>query len=171
MGRGLGVLALLLVLVAAGAFVVSSLSQWGQEAPPVPEPISPPLLQGRVRVEVFNGGGKEGVAREATGTLREMGFDVVYYGNAETFTQDSSVVLDRVGQLEAARWAADALGIREVRSAPDSSRFVEMTVRLGPDWVSPAAEVEDTDAPPPWWDLRRFFSPEDSTESGDPSGL
>ena len=45
--------------------MVSSLSQWGHEAPAVPERPSIPVLQGRVIVEVLNGGGREGVAREA----------------------------------------------------------------------------------------------------------
>jgi len=110
-----------------------------------------------VRVEVLNGGGLPGVAREATAALRDRGFDVVYFGNAGTFTQDSSVVMDRVGRLDAARTAADALGIREVRSLPDSNLYVDVTVRLGPEWTLPRPAGVVGELEGPWWDVRRLF--------------
>ena len=122
-----------------------------------------------MRVEVLNGGGLSGVARDATEALRDGGFDVVYYGNAETFTQEPSVVTDRVGRLDAARAVADVLGIREVRTEPDSNLFVDVTVRLGPEWT--VAEVVEEEQPQrPWWDLRRFIPGKDGGEpqnSGD----
>lgn len=88
----------------------------------------------RVRVEVLNAAGRAGLAREATRRLRARGFDVVYFGNAEEFGRDSSVVLDRVGDLRTARSVAGALGIRSVASEPDSSRLLDVTVILGLDW-------------------------------------
>jgi hypothetical protein len=121
-----------------------------------------------VRVEVLNGGGRSGVAREATSALRDLGFDVVYYGNAETFSQEPSVVLDRVDHLEAARWAADALGIRYVRSEPDSNRYVDVTVRLGPEWSPPETAAEGEEPPAPWWDLRRYFRGKDPDQNANP---
>jgi hypothetical protein len=39
--------------------------------------------------------------------------------------------VDRPGQ---AREVARALGVGNVRSAPDSTRFVDVTVMLGPEW-------------------------------------
>ncbi len=89
---------------------------------------------GRVRVEVLNAAGRAGLAREATRRLRARGFDVVYFGNAAEFGRDSSVVLDRVGDLRTARSVAGALGIRNVASEPDSSRLLEVSVVLGTDW-------------------------------------
>ena len=169
MGKRVGALALLVTLLAAGALLGSSLSQWWveTEAPP-PPPVSTPQIQGRVKVEVLNRGGRSGVAREATGALRDLGFDVVYYGNAGTFTEDSSVVLDRVGRLEAARWAADALGVLHVRSEPDSSRYVDITVVLGPEWTLRSEGIEgETEPAAPWWDLRRYFRRDDSMEVED----
>jgi hypothetical protein len=88
----------------------------------------------RVRIEVLNGAGQAGLAREATDRLRERGFDVVYFGNAREFGQDSSIVLDRVGREEAAQVVANALGITTVRSDPDSTLLLEVTVILGKDW-------------------------------------
>ena len=169
MGKRFGALALFVTLLAAGALLCSSLSQWRIEAETPPPPAPRPTIQGRVKVEVLNRGGRSGVAREATGTLRDLGFDVVYYGNAGTFTEDSSVVLDRVGRLEAARWAAEALGVSEVRSEPDSTRYVDVTVLLGPEWALPVADEPGQNEPStPWWDLRRFFQRPDSTTSEDP---
>jgi hypothetical protein len=88
----------------------------------------------RIRIEVLNGAGQAGLAREATAQLRERGFDVVYFGNAREFGQDSSLVLDRVGSEEAARTVASALGITNIRSVPDSTLLLEVTVILGKDW-------------------------------------
>ncbi len=88
----------------------------------------------RVRVEVLNGAGRGGLARDATHRLREAGFDVVFFGNADRFDHARSVVLDRVGRPEEARAAAAALGIDSVTTAVDSSLMLEATVILGEDW-------------------------------------
>lgn len=170
MGQRLRALILLVVLVGAGVLLGSSISQWWQPPAPGVAPALLPIFQGRIRVEVLNGGGLSGVARDATAALRDLGLDVVYYGNAETFSQDPSVVMDRVGRLEDARKVADALGIREVRSEPDSNLFVDLTVRLGPEW-SRLQETGDLEAgTPPWWDIRRFFSRDDTTAATAPGG-
>lgn len=86
------------------------------------------------RVEVLNGAGIEGLARSATRTLREQGFDVVYFGNAPSFDRTTSLVLDRGGPTAEGRIVAEALGIREMRSEPDSTLLLEATVLLGADW-------------------------------------
>ncbi len=157
MGKRLRGLVLLMVLVGGGVLVGSSMSQWwGPVVPTLPLPPLP-RVEGRVRVEVLNAGGLSGVAREATGALRDRGFDVVYFGNAGTFSEDSSVVLDRAGPLDAARIVADVLGIRDVRTQPDSNLYVDVTVRLGPEWALPAPALPKEEPGRPWWDLRRFF--------------
>lgn len=88
----------------------------------------------RIRVEVLNGAGRPGLARRAMERLRARGFDVVYFGNAPAFGRDSSVVLARTGRLGDASEVADALGIPSVKSAPDSTLLLEVTVVLGADW-------------------------------------
>lgn len=156
MVQRLRVLVLLSVLAGVGILVASALGQWWGWSPEPAPPSALPGGQGRVRVEVLNGSGLPGVARGATRALRDQGFDVVFCGNAETFSQDSSVVMDRVGGPEAARAVAEALGIRNVRSEPDSSLLVDVTVRLGPDWGVGEEPGEDGESPA-WWDLRRLF--------------
>ncbi len=157
MGKRIRGLVLLLVLLGGGILLGSALTQWRDPVGPgIPLPPLP-LLEGRVRVEVLNAGGLAGVARDATEALRDRGFDVVYYGNAGTFTQDSSVVMDRVGRLEAARVAADLLGIRAVVVQPDPNLYVDLTVRLGPEWSLPRPAPRRAQDARPWWDPRRYF--------------
>jgi hypothetical protein len=134
-GVWLGVVGVVLL-----AFVVSFVFGLFSPAPPVVD--SPavtaadrPAEGERVRVEVLNASGRAGLARSVTAVLREAGFDVVFYGNAPaSFSRDSSVVLDRVGRLDSARAVGRRLGIREVRSEVDGSRFVDVTVVVGGDW-------------------------------------
>ena len=142
----------LFVTLLAVAALVGSLA-WGvwehfrapeSAAPPAapadgarPVPAAAPA--GRVRVEVLNATGTPGLARTGMRVLRDRGFDVVYFGNAPSGTPPQSVVIDRVGNLEQARQAADALGIARVESRRDPSLILEVTVVLGDDWRAPAS--------------------------------
>ena len=109
---------------------------------------------GRVRVEVLNAGGEDGMARLATEHLRDHGFDVVFFGNAEAFGQDSTVVLDRSGRIEAALAVGGALGSTSVESRPDANLYLDVTVLLGRDWVPGTPPEEAIADCVPWWDLR-----------------
>ncbi len=87
-----------------------------------------------IRVEVLNGAGVPGLAREVTDFLRGAGFDVVFYGNAGSLARDSTTVLDRAGNPEAAARVAAALGIDRFEGAVDTSLYLEATVVLAADW-------------------------------------
>lgn len=153
--------AVLLVVLGAGVFIGSAVSQWR----PLPEAERTDLIgrnpvlrpEGRVRVEVLNAGGNANMARRATDLLRDAGFDVVYFGNAEAFGADSTLVVDRVGDLDAARAVADALGTRHVRAEPDSNLYLDVTVLLGKEWSPRRGAASSTERDDPWWDVRRFF--------------
>lgn len=115
--------------------------------------------EARVRVEVLNGGGRAGAARAATTFLRDAGYDVVYFGNAASFDNDSTRVIDRVDRPGVASAVARSLGIDNVLSEPDPNLFVDVSVVLGADW-----EVEElVSATPPvtrgrrWWDPRAWI--------------
>lgn len=170
MGQRLRALVLLAVLLGAGILLGSSLAQWWQVGSPPPEAVGASRIRGRIRIEVLNTGGTSGVAREATTLLRDLGLDVVYYGNAENFSEEPSVVLDRVGRLDAARTVADALGIREVLSEPDSNLFVDVTVRLGPEWSGVPDPLQDDSGRRHWWDLRRLIPSRRTTGNPDSTG-
>jgi hypothetical protein len=148
-----------IVVLVVGAFAGSALAQWWASPAGVDLPVrasSQTEPMERIRVEVLNGGGRSGMARAATGQLRDDGFDVVYFGNAEG--RDSSAVLSRTEDLETARLVADALGIRTVLAEPDSNLYLDVTVVLGEEWEPrPDLEAETNVEATPWWDLRRFL--------------
>ena len=91
----------------------------------------------RIRVEVLNASETRGLARRATMHLRDRQFDVVYFGTSRP-VRDSTVVQDRSGHPEWAKLVSDALGGVPIESAPDTSRYLDVTVLLGPDWSPPA---------------------------------
>lgn len=162
MGQRLRALTISVVLVGVGVLLGSSLVQWWPLVPVKVEEPSQLEVTGRVRVEVLNAGGTDGVARDATAALRDMGLDVVYWGNAENFSEGPSVVLDRMGRSEAARAVAGVLGISNIVVAPDSNLFVDVTVRLGSDWSPASEEAGEVDQGEVWWDPRRFFHQADT---------
>lgn len=162
-------LAVFVVVLAVGALLGSAISQRWQPPDATAGGVLPVRQnQGRVRVEVLNGGGRAGMARAATDRLRDGGFDVVFYGNEGAFDRDSSVVLDRVGRPDMARAVADQLGIPRVLSQPDSNLYLDATVLLGEDWVeAPAASAEtESRSALPWWNPRRWIGEAGRVPSG-----
>ncbi len=152
MGRFLR--AAILGLVALGVILLlgSSVLQWIPEATAPEGPVFSPAqrAQGvRITVDVRNAGGIDGMARAATDYLRGAGFDVVGLGNAGTFDEETSVVIDRVGNREAAARVAEVLGIDSVASDPDPNLFVDVTVRLGAAWTIPKEPEPVTVMPEP----------------------
>jgi hypothetical protein len=89
----------------------------------------------RVVVEVLNGTDKSGLARVGARVLRKGGFDVVFLATAPA--ADSTRVLVRRGELEAGRKVRKALGTGTVKMVRDSTRHVDVTVILGPDFRGP----------------------------------
>lgn len=116
---------------------------------------SPPAE--RVRVEVLNAGGVSGQARAATQRLRDIGFDVVSFGNAGTFDRESTSVVDRVGRPELARAVAEVLGVSDIVSDPDPNLFVDVTVLLGRDWNEGGGMDDDAAPEREPWDPRGWM--------------
>lgn len=127
------------VFTLVGAFLASLV--FGLKPEWVAAPPGGESSRARTRVEVLNGGGVDRLARRVTDSLRVIGFDVVYYGNANTFDRQVSVVLDRAGSPERALAVAQALGIPNVRSEPEPSLYLDVTVLLGRDWASAAGPM------------------------------
>jgi hypothetical protein len=154
--------ALFLTLGLVSAFLVSAIAGagggWRAEAPAALAEGDARTLPAAhlVRIEVLNGAGVPGLARDATDRLRGVGFDVVFFGNAGRFDHSRSVVLDRTGDLARARAVATALGIDSVATAVDSLLYVDATVVLGSDW--PPAPPDSASA---LQRLRRFVTPPD----------
>ena len=96
-----------------------------------------------VRVEVLNGCGKAGLAKEVTDFLRIKGFDVVNMGNAENFEFPETIVVDRVGEMSYAWKVARAVGVDNVIQQKDEDLFLEVTLILGKDCaeLAPLREI------------------------------
>ncbi|MEC9015491.1 MAG: LytR C-terminal domain-containing protein [Gemmatimonadota bacterium] len=147
-----------LLLVGVSLFIaliaVMVLVGLPEESAPLAEAtaVNQPVVDGRVTVEVLNAGGVSGVARAATATLRSAGFDVVSFGNASSFDQVESVVVDRIGDPNRALSVASVLGIRNVRSEPDSNLYLDISVLLGSQWVLPKDSTQAEETGTVWWD-------------------
>ncbi|MBW3551894.1 MAG: LytR C-terminal domain-containing protein [Gemmatimonadetes bacterium] len=129
-------MALFLTLGLVAAFAVSLFARLagGDGAEPVTPSARAIGDPAEIRVEVLNGAGTSGLARDATHRLRGLGFDVVYFGNATNFDRGRSVVLDRTGSPERAWAVATSLEIDSVATVPDSTLLLDVTVVLGEDW-------------------------------------
>jgi len=152
-GAAVGLLGVV-ALAGAAAYAGSRIEANGVTQVRNPSPPSE-----RVRVEVLNAGGVSGQARAATVRLRDLGFDVVAFGNASTFNRDSSTVVDRVGRPDLARAVAEILGIQQVVGEADPNLFVDVTVLLGKDWLGDqqAADPEGVVPEREPWDPRGWI--------------
>lgn len=91
----------------------------------------------RIRVEVLNATRVHGLARRATEYLRDRGFDVVASGTAHD-QRDSTLILDHTIHPVWSGRVARAFNGARVQLAPDTSRYVDITVLVGATWRPPA---------------------------------
>ena len=144
-GRSSGCLETAAIVVFAlvlGAFAASTWMRHiggrdtGRSAPaaePADSASRPSLERARIRVQVRNGSGIPGAAAQVTEYLRDAGFDVVDFGNAEEFDEPRTLVIDRVGARDRALEVAAALRGVPVRSEVDTSLYLDVTVLVGRD--------------------------------------
>jgi len=131
------------VLLLVGALLGSVMLEWGDRrggasglAEPTPLTRTPQGDTERVRVslEVLNAAGDRGAAERVSERLRDMGFDVKTYGNARSFDQTRTELLDRSGRPGATQAIADSLGGVPVRLEPAPELYLDATLMLGADW-------------------------------------
>jgi hypothetical protein len=91
-----------------------------------------------IQLDVLNGCGAKGVGARFTGYLRQSGFDVVEMKNYKTSNIARTLVIDRVGDLAAARRVAASLGVSEhnVIQQLNPDYFVDVSVVIGEDYQS-----------------------------------
>ncbi|MDE3258270.1 MAG: LytR C-terminal domain-containing protein [Gemmatimonadota bacterium] len=89
-----------------------------------------------IRIEVLNGCGVAGVAERVGRYLREAGFDVMTWKNADSFNYPETIVIDRAGKLENARTVAGAMGLRThiQQIVHDPYRIEQVAVIIGRDY-------------------------------------
>jgi hypothetical protein len=89
-----------------------------------------------LQCDVLNGCGAKGVSARVTSFLRGHGFDVVEMKNYKTFGVPHTIVVDRVGNLSAARRIAGALGVpaSNIVQQLNPDYFVDVSVIIGADY-------------------------------------
>ncbi len=130
---------LITVGLILAVFLVSFLSRVVSPKPEVERVYNPHgLLGDLIQVDVRNGVGKSGLAGEMTKFLRDTGFDVIEHGDHNSFDVDSTVVLDRIGNLDAAYQVALALGIpsEKVKTEIRTELYLDVSVIIGSDYQS-----------------------------------
>ena len=87
-------------------------------------------------VEVLDGAGSMRAAQQLTNIIRARGYDVVEMKKNNGEEEDRTLILDRSGNLEAARKLAAALGVPQdkVFQKIDRSLYLDITVVLGKDY-------------------------------------
>ncbi len=90
-----------------------------------------------IQVEVFNGCGQEGVAKQFRDHFVALGFDVVGVDNYTRMDVAETMIVDRAGNLEAARQVALALGVPESRIVQEirPDYFLDVMVVIGLDYA------------------------------------
>lgn len=148
-------LLVILVLMGTGALIASFWLEWRQprlgvaDGPAADASIASAAdsrtgLEDRLRIEVLNGSGDRGAAERMAQRLRGLGFDVVYWGNADSFEHGVTHVINRSGYPGVAGEIADALGTDSVATEIDAELHLDATVILGKDWqaLAPRRPVE-----------------------------
>ncbi len=89
-----------------------------------------------LQMDVLNGCGVKGIGSKFTDYLRARGFDVVESKNYKTFHVANTLVIDRIGDLSAARRVAYALGVKErnIIQQINPDYFVDVSVVIGKDY-------------------------------------
>ena len=125
---GLSVLVLLYALATRTVFTGPS--------PERPASDTSRLVGEIIQVEVRNGAGIDHLAERTTQYLRDRGFDVVDVGNYSSFDQEHSVVIDRIGNMDAARNVAEALGIppERIQQNLKPQYYLDASVIIGHDY-------------------------------------
>jgi hypothetical protein len=89
-----------------------------------------------IQLDVLNGSGASNLAQRFTDYLRARGFDVVEMGNYTESGVEFTRVIDRTGDLQAAKQVAQALGVSEARVTQEIERnaYLDVTVVIGKDF-------------------------------------
>ena len=126
-----GTIAVLLCIIGYLSFAL--LTRNAASQPETKSSEKPPRV---IQLDVLNGCGVKGAGARFTDVLRASGFDVVEMKNYKTFSVSKTLVIDRVGDLKAARRVASSLGISEknVIQQLNPDYFVDVSVVIGEDF-------------------------------------
>jgi len=127
----LGVIVFFLLYSFITNSIVNKPVEWTTDSPE-PGDVSGEIIQ----LDVLNGCGVSGIAQDFTDYLRKRNFDVVQSSNYKTFDVEQSLVIDRTGDLTAARKVAYALGIDEknIVQQINPDYYLNVSVVIGRDY-------------------------------------
>jgi len=112
-------------------------------SPPDPSKLSASKVDHKlvIQIEVLNGNGIPKVTDQLISYLRTQGFDVVEKGNYNSFNVENSSIIDRVGDLSAARKLAEILNIDDSKIITQISYeyYADLTLVLGKDYKNLSA--------------------------------
>ncbi|MBI1804004.1 MAG: LytR C-terminal domain-containing protein [Ignavibacteriae bacterium] len=123
-------------LVVAGYFSYTYIARSAIEpAQQQQAQVKPPRI---IQLDVLNGCGARGAASKFTNYLRSQGFDVVEMKNYKVSTMGKTLVVDRVGDMGAARRVAAALGVsdKNVVQQLNPDYFVDVSIIIGADYTT-----------------------------------
>lgn len=127
----LGVIAFFLLYSFITNSIVNKPVEWTTESPELGDATGE-----IIQLDVLNGCGVRGMAQDFTDYLRKRNFDVVQSANYKTFDVEESLVIDRTGDLAAARKVAYALGIDEknIVQQINPDYYLNVSVVIGRDY-------------------------------------
>lgn len=133
-----------LLMLAAGCGVFLGYLLYAGGGTPAPEPMpavsapAPVIPSSAIQLDVLNGCGARGAGAKFTSFLRGSGFDVVELRNYSSSGVERTIVIDRVGNLAAARKVAAALGVAEANVVQqlNPDYLVAVSVVIGADHQS-----------------------------------
>ncbi len=130
----------LVVVLATTALLAYAFGQRLVSPRPDPERLHNPgnLIGDFIQLEVMNGAGVDGLAAEMSDYLRDLGFDVVAVDNFARSDVARSVIIDRIGNPDAAEQIALALGVDNgrVEEQLKPTWFLDASVVIGADYAT-----------------------------------
>lgn len=124
---------IIVLLLLVGYFSYAMITRGAESAGKAA--VTPPKI---IQLDVLNGSGARGIAAKVTNYLRSGGFDVVEMKNYKTTNVPHTLVIDRVGNLTAARRVAASLGVAETNVIQQINQdyFVDVSVIIGTDYAA-----------------------------------
>jgi hypothetical protein len=93
-----------------------------------------------IRIQLWNGSGRSGVAGELASYLRDGGFDVLEVANADRSDYLATLIVNRTQNAEPAQVVAQYLGTSHVIQQVGAQEMIDVTVIVGRDarrWTQP----------------------------------
>jgi calcineurin-like phosphoesterase len=100
------------------------------------------IKKNNLRVEVLNATGVKRLAQKVTARLREMGFDVIRYGNHDMELNETCIFDRKYPDLRAGKLLAKEIGNPKVYFEADPDDLVDITIIIGKDYKKYFSEIE-----------------------------